>query len=268
MPPKKRHEQILEMLRSGSCSVAELADALNCSPMTIRRDLNLLESQNLVKRMHGSAELVPNNSTHIMNVDPASLINKKEKEAVAVAAQIFIKPNSIIAVDSGSSAHAVVRNINQTIPLTVITPNVRNSLYLCGLPYVETIQVGGIVNHRNTSTLDYLAIDFIRKFNVDVSFITTCAILPDGAFEKTITLIDSKKALASVAKKVVLLADYSKFGISALCFCLAIDKIDAIITDNSTPTSAIDNLVAKGKEVVIVDTDTQKIIHHYNRREA
>jgi len=266
MPRKKRHEQILEMLRSESYSVSELAKQLNCSPMTIRRDLNTLESQNLVKRMHGSAELVPGNTSQIMNVDPASLINAAEKEAVGVGAQFFIKPNSIIAIDSGSSAHAVVRNIKQTIPLTVITPNVRNSLYLCGLPNIEIIQVGGIVNHRNTSTLDYLAIDFIRKFNVDVSFITTSAILADGAFEKTITLIDSKKALASVAKKVVLLADHSKFGVPALCLCLPLQKIDAIITDSGTSAQAIDNLVANGKEVVIVDTETKQIIKHYNIR--
>ena len=266
MPPKKRHDQIIELLRSESYSVAELADKLDCSPMTIRRDLDLLESQNLVKRLHGSAELVPGNTSQIMSVDPAGLINTDEKEAVGVGAQFFIKPNSIIAIDSGSSAHAVVRNIKQTIPLTVITPNVRNSLYLCGLPNVETIQVGGIVNHRNTSTLDYLAIDFIRKFNVDVSFITTSALLSDGAFEKTITLIDSKKALASVAKKVVLLADHSKFGVSALCLCLPLHKIDAIITDDGTPAHAIDSLVAKGKEVVIVDTKTQQIAKHYNLR--
>ena len=259
-----REQQIIELLQAGPHSVSMLAEKLNCSTMTIRRDLDHLASINIIKRHHGSAEIIPSKTPSIMTEEPKSHVNANEKEAIGIGAQYFIQPNMIIGIDSGSTAHAIVQNFDKNMPLTVITPSVRNSLYLCSMPNIQIIQLGGFVNHKNTSTLDSLSTDFIHNFNVDISFISSCAISPEGAFEKTITLVDSKKALASIAKKIVVIADSIKFGATALCLFLNIDKIDALITDNTNPSEIIDAYVNKGKEVIVMDTMTKEIFKHYN----
>ena len=94
---------------------------------------------------------------------------------------------------------------------------------------------------------------------------TASAILSDGALKKQ-SPSSTKKTLAGVAIKVLLLADHLKFGVSVLCLCLPLHKTDDDYHRCGSPAHAIDSLVVKGKEVMIVDTKTQQIAKHYTPR--
>ena len=88
---------------------------------------------------------------------------------------------------------------------------------------------------------------------------------PGGAFEHTYPLVETKKALVSIAKKTVLLIDHTKCEHTSLCNSIPLSQIDVIITDDQTSPEIIKKAAGLGKEVLVVNPQTCEIVHHYNR---
>lgn len=259
---KNRHVKIIELLESQTvCSPFELASALHCSEMTIRRDLTELESMNLIKRKHGCAFLVKSAKPNYFH---EQLVEQQhEKEAIAKAAIRFIHPYSVICIDSGTTAHTLCRFLPDNIPLSVITSNLMTAVELAGKENIQTYVIGGMLYHRARSLM-IDAKDALEQHPADIAFISARAFrIPGGAFEHTYPLVETKRALSSIAKKVVLLIDHTKCEHTSLCNSIPLNQIDTIITDNQTSTEIIKKAVGLKKEVIIVNPENSKIEHHY-----
>lgn len=261
---KNRHAKIIELLENRMvCTSKELSELLNCSEMTIRRDLNELESMNLIHRKHGCAFLVKSAKPNYFHeqIDEQHY----EKEAIAKAALQFVHPYNVICIDSGTTAHTFSRFLPDNIPLSVITPNLMTALELSNKENIQTYMVGGMLYHRTKSIMTDSA-ESMAQHPADVAFISARAFrIPGGAFEHTYPLVETKKALVSLARKVILLIDYTKCEHTSLCNSVPLNRIDVIITDNKTSSEIIQKAAGLGKEVIIVDPETSKIIHHYNK---
>ncbi len=263
---KDRYAKIIEMLENNVvCSPSELAQELDCSEMTIRRDLASLEDLNLICRKHGCAFLAKTAqpSRFQTQIDK----NHYEKEAIAkTAIRYFIRPHNVISLDAGTTTHTIAHFLPDNMQLSVITPNIYTALELSDLESVQTYLVGGIIYQKSKSVI----IDSKLENNgasVDIAFMSARAFrIPGGAFEHTYPLIETKRFLVNNAKKVVLLIDHSKFQYNSLCNSIPLNKIDAIITDDKAPKDILQKAAELKKEVLVVNPETQTVSQYYNHR--
>ncbi len=270
MTKKERQAKIMsEFEHSPHLTVNELSEKLGCSEMTIRRDLSYLEAGHLVERVPGGAILqgqeFPQQLAKHFSMPTVKLRN--EVIAVGKAASSLIKENSIVCVDAGTSARAVVNQLPANFPMTIITTSLYCSFEIEDNPNAQIVMVGGSVNQHTHSTINNLSLDLLDNLSADIAFLSTKSFrFPNGAYEHTLTLIPPKQFLTSLANKVVLCVDHTKFGVNSLCIATPLKKIDTIVTDFFTPEDDIKKLVALGKEVIVASVPDGEIIQHYNKQ--
>ena len=264
MKKEERHTKIIELLENRMvCTPKELAEAMGCSEMTLRRDLNELEEMNLIRRAHGCAFLQKENKPSYFHEQLDEM--RLEKEAIARAALQFVQAYTTICIDSGTTAHTLARMLPSDVPLSVVTSNLTTAVELSAKPNIQTYVVGGMLYHRAHATMITDA-NSIGQHSADVAFMSARAFrIPGGAFEHTYPLIETKRALASIAKKVVLMIDHTKCEHTSLCNSLPLSQIDVLITDDKSPREIIDKAVALKKEVIVVSPESGEITEHYKR---
>lgn len=249
----QRQKKLLDLLESNEAmSVADLSEQLNTSLMTIRRDLEYLEQKGIVKRIHGGALLVKQDTNQPSFQERLEEFGS-EKLRIGRAAAELIKDGSIVFFDAGTTPLAIVEYIPQEIEFTAITTGLMTAVALCNKPNVNVISIGGNIHHTSYSSINYISIELIKRFNANMAFISTKAFsLPQGAYEAQLPLIEVKKAIVSVSNKVILLADHSKFETKSLCLSVPIDDIDMIITDKHVPEGIAEEIKKMGKEIILV----------------
>ena len=150
---KDRQVRIIELLENRIvCTSKELAEELNCSEMTIRRDLNELEERQMIRRKHGCAFLQRESKP---NYFPEQIDEQLyEKEAIAKAALQFLRPYSVICIDSGTTAHTLSRMLPDNFPLSVNTSNLMTAIELSSRDNIQVYVTGGMLYHRTRSYHD------------------------------------------------------------------------------------------------------------------
>jgi DeoR family fructose operon transcriptional repressor len=132
---------------------------------------------------------------------------------------------------------------------------------------VQVLLPAGFLNHANRSIL-FVEPERIAKYKADIAFISCRAFrVPGGAFEHTQTLTATKKALASIATKRILLLDYSKWDVNSLCNSISLENLHTIITDDKAPAESVKKAAEFGTEIIVVDSDSKSIVEHYNAAE-
>ncbi|MCI1209118.1 MAG: DeoR/GlpR family DNA-binding transcription regulator [Treponema sp.] len=246
-------------------SIKELSNLLNCTEMTVRRNLDKLQEMNFIKREHGYAVLLKNaeETDYYVQIEE----NKKEKEAIASIALQYLVPFESICLDSGTTIQQMVSMIPPNMPLSVITSSLTAAMTLSNNSNVQVLLPAGFLNHANRSIL-FVEPERIAKYKADIAFISCRAFrVPGGAFEHTQTLTATKKALASIATKRILLLDYSKWDVNSLCNSISLENLHTIITDDKAPAESVKKAAEFGTEIIVVDSDSKSIVEHYNAAE-
>lgn len=243
MVKNERQEKLLRLLsKENSMKVSELSEKLNSSMMTIRRDLDLLEQNGIVKRFHGGVVMA---KTDINQPSFYERIEEfgEEKKAIGMEAVKHIKPGDIVFFDAGTTPLAMVEYIPDDLEFTAITTGLLTAVALCGKPKVNVVSIGGNIHASSFSSISYVAVDFIRKLHADTAFISTKSIsLPEGTYEAQLPLIEVKEAIVEVSDQIILVADNSKFENKSMCRAIPMDKIDLVITDSKIKQEYIDQL--------------------------
>jgi len=260
---KSRHSKIIEIMeKQNVISIRELAELLNCTEMTVRRNLDELQKMNFVKRERGYATLLKNAQATDYYIQIEE--NTKEKKAIASAALNYIHPSESICLDSGTTVQQLV-NLLPDIPLSVITPSLIAAMTLASKDSIQVFLPSGLLHHTNRSILLSDPKD-MKNFRAEIAFLSCRSFrIPGGAFEHTQTMTTTKKAIASIADKRILLLDYSKWDVNSLCNSISLEQLDMIITDNKAPEESVQKAVACGKELLIVNPDNYHVEEHYNK---
>ena len=191
--------------------------------------------------------------------------NAREKKAIAEIALKFVHPNESICLDSGTTIQQLVELLPNDISLSVITPSLTAAMTLSNHASVQILLPSGFLHHSNRSIL-IADPENMKQYKTDIAFLSCRSFrIPGGAFEHSQTLTATKKALASIANKRILLLDYSKWGVNSLCNSVRLDDLDIIITDNKAPEESVSQASALGKEILVVNPDTCTVEAHYNR---
>lgn len=260
-----RHAKIIEIMeKQNAISIKELAEKLGCTEMTVRRNLDELQKKGFVRREHGYAYLLsPAKSTdYYVEIQE----NAQEKKAIATVALTYLKPMSSVCLDSGTTVQQLVEQIPEDLPLSVITPSLTAAMSLSSKKNVQVLLPGGFLHHSNRTLLLEDAND-LQKYQVDLAFLSCRSFqVPGGAFEHSQTMTTTKRALASIANRRILLLDHSKWNVSSICNSIALEDLDIIITDNKAPEKSIHEAAELGKEILIVNPADGCVEEHFNSK--
>lgn len=258
-----RHQDILQLLEAETTlSIKELASLLGVSLVTVRRDLDILQKYNKVKKFHGSVSL--NRSDSPQTLFNLSLENNAaEKKAIAKVASTLIQHDSVISIDASSSAYYIADYISQLTSLKVIVYSLLSALKFSSIPKASVFQLGGTIDPHSATTCDFFTIESIKNFNSDIAFFSNHTIDSiNGGFDSVYS-IEVKNALIDITKRSVLLADSSKFEKTAMCLSVPMSKIDTIVTDENVPEESVKNIVNAGVELYIAKIEDGSILKHY-----
>lgn len=257
MLPGERHQKILELLvRNKSISVASLCDALEASEATIRRDLTTLEADGKLERTHGGAML-----NYQSPVEYEATFNQKEllqashKKAIAKRAFRLLRDNESVFLDAGTTTLELAHLIGQSnLHLMVITNSNTLSQAISANPHVDLYVVGGKVRLNTLATVGTLAVETIKRFNVSKTFIGVNGITVDnGLTTPDMEEAETKRAMLSIGRERIVLADYTKFNSVAMCQIAPISMIDAIVTDKEIQRSFVDSFESNDIKMLIAD---------------
>jgi len=248
----ERRRFVLELLKKeGKVEVNKLAQQLNVSPMTIRRDLDALSEQGLAFRTRGGA--ISPNINYELSLEEKMVSNAEVKSRIGERAAALIEENESILLDAGTTCLALARYI-QNMRLTVITSDVRIAFELYRSPTIKLIILGGIVQTNVGAVTGSFAEEMIESLTVDKAFIGTSAV-DNGLFLSTPTLEKAslKRKFIKNANSAILLADSSKFGRSSLFKICHLEQLDLVITDDRLDDFFIQEMEAVGVNYDLVE---------------
>ena len=233
MLPVQRREKILEMIKEdGHAKVLQLSKIFKVTEVTIRQDLEKLETEGFVVREHGGAYL-KDVGIHAKNILLQNQDNLDEKSAIAQKAIEFINDGDIIILDSGSTTTEIAKLISGFKNLTVITNSLNIALILGADPEIQLVVTGGEFKAPTLSLTGQKAADFFENLHVDKLFLATAGItLKSGLTYPSISDICVKRAMIESANSVYLVADSTKIGKSSFASLGALSLIDYLITDS------------------------------------
>lgn len=250
---EERRRAILELVeQDGRVLVKELAERFGTSQITIRKDLELLNSNGQVHRTHGGALTVESGALVDPTLREKEKLHRKEKLRIAEAAAHMVQEGESVLLDSGTTTTAVARALRDYRHLTVITNAVNIAAELSSTQ-VEVILTGGIVRKNSFSLVGPLAEETLRQLSADILFLGV-----DGFDTKvglsTPNLLEAKvnKVMAEVARKTVAVCDSSKFGRRAMSTIVPLTAVHHVITDKHIGKRDLSNLKEAGVAVTLV----------------
>lgn len=254
MLKKKRQEQILEvLLKEESITVAELAELLDVSQVTIRKDLTELEQASKLYRSHGKAIII-NPFTFNRSVNEKEKIAVEQKEAIGREAAKLIDKDDSIIIASGTTVHALARNIRPKHRLTVVSASLPASDILSQDENNDIIQLGGMVRHSSLSVVGQYSKQILENCSFSKLFLGVDGIDFDFGFTTTdMREAELNQQMMRASQKVIVLADSSKFGKRGFAKIGNIDDIDLIITDAGVSAHVINQINEHGIDYIIAE---------------
>ena len=231
--------------QSGSVSVEALSKELDVSLVTIRRDLDALENQGLLRRTHGGAvsiepffyEPFRNDRSFQAQVERFA----DEKRRIGRAAAALIKEGEIIALTPGTTTTEVIRGIPLNHRITVVTSTVNVAMELSKRRDLEVFVTGGhlrgewfsLVGPTATQSLSHLLIStlFVGADGIDAKHGVSCFIPDEAQLNST---------MVKHARRKIAVVDRSKFGVVAGWRICPTSDIDVVITDTGAPDEVIE----------------------------
>jgi len=226
-----RHAEIVQKAKDqGRVLVDDLASHFDVTPQTIRKDLNDLCEQRVLRKIHGGA-LFPSG---IENVEYESRrkIAAEEKEAIGKAAAHLIPDGASLFINIGTTTEEVSRALLDHDGLMVITNNINVANRMRVYPSFEVVIAGGVVRGADGGVVGEAAVDFIKQFKVDYAVIGASAIDHDGALlDFDFREVKVAQAIIANARHVILVCDATKFERTAPVRIGHLSQVDTFITD-------------------------------------
>jgi DeoR family glycerol-3-phosphate regulon repressor len=255
MLPTRRHERIVELVRSyGFMSIESLAERFAVTPQTVRRDINQLCRQALLRRYHGGAGLP--STVENLAYGERRVLRLQEKKRIAAVLAKHIPDEASLFINIGTTTEEVARALMQHRGLRVITNNLNVAGILSGREEFEVIVAGGLVRSRDRGIVGEAAIDLIRQFKVDFGVIGISGIDQDGSLlDFDYREVRVAQAIIENSRQVFLATDHTKFGRNALVRLGHMSQIDALFTDRPPPHAMQGMLTAANIKVHVAGED-------------
>ncbi|MFE2373451.1 DeoR/GlpR family DNA-binding transcription regulator [Streptomyces sp. NPDC059398] len=237
--PDQRRELLLRRLRSHLVlSVHQLTEMLGVSHMTVRRDIAALEEQGHVYSVPGGVRLASRISSEPSH-ERKTHVDRAEKTAMAALVDGLLVDGMSVYVDAGTTLLHVVPFITARQGMTVVTNDFTVVHRLADAPHVETIHIGGRLEHENLSTVGPVAAATLRQFALDLALISSSSWdLQRGVTTPSEAKVEVKRAAMESASRSVLVAAASKYGLFATYRMAPLRAFERIVTDRALEPAA------------------------------
>ena len=251
LPPRTASRRLAEILgiarQAGRVSVEDLAQRFAVTPQTIRRDLNELCEARVLTRVHGGAMIA--SGVENLAYEARKAVAAQHKRLIGAAAAALVPSHSSLFINIGTTTEAVARALAGHAGLLVITNNLHVAGELYRNPAIEVVLAGGVIRHSDGGIIGPGTVEQIRQFRVDTAVVGTSAIGIDG------TLLDFdirqvSQAIIRNARRVMLVADSSKFLRSAPVRIAHLSDVDVLVTDR-LPSPEVATLCATNEVEVV-----------------
>lgn len=240
----KRHARILSIVdEQGFASTEQLVEALDVTPQTIRRDINLLCERNMLQRFHGGAGRRVTTENESYSVRSRTHQEGKRRIAEAVAEQVHDGASMFINI--GTTTEAVAEALLGKSRLRVVTNNINVAQILSRNETYDIQIAGGIVRNRDGGVVGPTATEFVSRFRLDYGVIGVSGIEPDGALlDFDAREVETAQAIIRNSDRVILVADQTKFGRRAMVRYGDLKEVHALFTD-AAPPAVFANAIAQ-----------------------
>ncbi|MFA3875204.1 DeoR/GlpR family DNA-binding transcription regulator [Streptomyces sp. MMCC 100] len=247
----ERQQEILRLARDGGrVDVVSLAEEFQVTAETIRRDLKALDRAGLLRRVHGGA--IPAGR---LDFEPDLAEREStaadEKDRIAKAALAELPVEGTMILDAGSTVARMAAAIPPEASLTVVTHSLPIAARLADHPGIQLHIVGGRVRHRTRAAVDAWALRAYGEIRADVAVVAANGFsVEHGLTTPDLAEAAVKRAALTAARRVVLLADSSKYAQEQFARFGALSDVDLLITDNGLTPEDAGDIERAGTEVV------------------
>ncbi|WP_019119873.1 DeoR/GlpR family DNA-binding transcription regulator [Brevibacillus massiliensis] len=248
-----RHRAIIDLLEErGTLRVADLSKRFQVTEETIRRDLERLEGEGALLRVHGGAVRNRKEGLEIPALQREAL-NREEKRAIGVTAASLVEDGEIIALDASTTCLQLAKHLPD-LHLTVLTNSIAVVLELASRENVNVILAGGYFRRESLSLLGVPTENMIEGYHVDKYFFSCHGFdLRRGVSEADELQAQVKKRFISISEQLILLADSSKYNRKSLVRLTGLEKVDKLVTDNKLPVNCIKEVKQKGVNILVAE---------------
>ena len=232
MIPAERQALIIQHLSQRHVlSIAEIADMLGVSQMTVRRDIRALEDQGRALSVAGGVEL---------------------PERISREPSHIAKPGHVVYLDAGTTMLELARQLANIPDIIVVTNDFVIASFLSEESTCRLYHTGGEVERENQSCVGTSAGLTIRQFNFDIGFISTSSFGTRGISTPQENKIPVKRAVVERSSRRILVTDSSKYGLVGTFNAIPLEALNMVITDDGLPQNAQDAITERGIELRLV----------------
>lgn len=240
-----RQNEIVQIVNDRKrVQVTELSEIIGVSGVTIRQDLNFLEQQGYLKRVHGAATALQND-----DIDHRLEVRFDIKQTLANKAADLVEPNETVLIEGGSANALLARTLAERGDVTIITP----SAYIAHLirnTSANIILLGGVYQHQGESLVGPLTKLCIENIHFSTAFLGVDGFHQDTSFtSRDMMRADIAEAILAKKRRNIVLTDSSKFGQIYPSTIGSISQISLLLTDESAPKSDLKFLKSQGVEI-------------------
>ena len=248
-----RRARLVELVEAqGFCTVSELAAALSVSEMTIRRDVQRFIDAGRLRGVHGGVTALRRHA--FLGSDFAARADRMQpaKRAIARRAAQLIEPDSAVGIDAGTTTLELTHALDANPPRTVVTASlpVMAALLREGSPTL--VGLGGVLHAHTQSFAGPSTVDAIADIRLDLLFLAASGITDQNVYCANEFDAVVKRAMITVANRVVLLCDASKFDASAMVRICRLSDLDSVVIDADLAPDHLRILRQHVPEVIVV----------------
>lgn len=258
LAPQRRAVILEEVRRHGSVRVSDLTEMLGVSSMTVRRDLDALAGQGLVVKVHGGATAVTEGAAGEPGFAAKSSREQAEKEAIAREAARLVQPGTAVGLSGGTTTWTLARHLREVPGLTVVTNSVQVAEVLHRAGRGHTVVLTGGIRTPSDALVGPIAVAALRGLHLDLVFMGVHGMeVRSGFTTPNLMEAETNRALAEAGRRLVVLADHTKWGVVGLSTIARLDEADVLVTDSRIPPEALEALSQHVDEVIVAGAGTR-----------
>ena len=247
-----RKNKLLELIRQrGFASLPALAETLEVSESTVRRDLDFLEESGVAQRTHGGV-FYTGPSPRLAHFDQRQALNWDKKRQIAVAASRLIEDNDTILLDGGSTTYELAQLLVGR-PLQVVTNSLPVANLFTSSENADLIFVGGYMHAKTGVSLGPYANQMLAGLNVRRAVLSVAGINDKGCYNSNLLLVETERAMMTSAEEVIVVADSTKLGHTSLSHLCDLNQIDVLVTDSEISAEWRERAAAAGVNLVVAE---------------
>lgn len=260
MQADERRSRLLEIVRlRGFASLPDLANELQVSESTVRRDLDYLEETGSAKRTHGGV-FYTGPSPKLAHFDQRQAMNWEKKRAIAAAASQLIQDGDTLLLDGGSTTYELARLLVGR-PLQVVTNSLPVATLFTSSEAADLVLVGGYVHTRTGVSLGPYANEMLQKLSVRRAVLSVAGVNDRGYCNSNLLLVETERAMMEAADEVIVVADSTKFGCSSLAQLCELSEVDVLVVDDQLSDVWRERIEAAGVKLILAENHAGQVNH-------